>query len=291
LSARGLAVALAGPAMVSIATLAGIDVALRSAAASESERDADQAARTLAQRLADELEVLNSEVRILADEPRVRALLEATSIDQETLLDVAEETRRTAKLDVLGLAAADGSIWALAGSRSDERPPMIAKALAGKPASGYSVDANVLVQSAATPVQFGKHVIGAVFAGRRLDDARIVQLGTHVGGPVAFYVGDKLVAAHFERDASPAELALLGHVPNRGEVHLNGSYCLVRQVTLEPADVRAVVLTPRERDPRGRRRLQFEVLGIAGLGLIAAAMTAATRRTRAFPASVARGQS
>jgi phosphoserine phosphatase RsbU/P len=134
--------------------LIGLEVIARREVPAQLSRDLDASVEVLEERFRLDLGRVATEARVVAEEPRIKAVINTPEVDDDTLKDVAAETRTSTGWDLLGLATAGGARLQFAGARLTTTPPQLAEALAGRDSAGYWVDGPAVFRVAALPVSF-----------------------------------------------------------------------------------------------------------------------------------------
>jgi sigma-B regulation protein RsbU (phosphoserine phosphatase) len=119
--------------------------------------------------------LLRSEARVIAEEPRLKAVAATQDLDTETAMGVAFELRRALQSDLLVLADGSGHILAdtsdpAASGQDASANPLIASALKSGEDSTVWTDGAQALQVHAKRLTFGSTVAGVVVVGYKLDD-------------------------------------------------------------------------------------------------------------------------
>jgi sigma-B regulation protein RsbU (phosphoserine phosphatase) len=219
---------------------------------------------------------------IVAEEPRLKAVVGTLEITPESVAEVAREMRKGLGVDVFVVANAAGELLA-DGSAEPFAPggnlrPLIGRALEEGSASQIWSGATTAYQLQATRIGFAALVIGVVVLGSRLDDTLADAVYRQTGTAVVILQGDQVVASsHLEgremdRAALATALAPLARV-ERAEI----SYLGERHLSLagsfpghggDGRVLRYVVLRSLDHALAPGRQLVFTVLAIAAAALL-----------------------
>lgn len=201
--------------------------------------------------LADMLRYRNSlhraESRVLADEPRLKAVASTEDVTTATVLGVISDLRRALRCDLLVMMDAQGRLIAdsahpeEAGALLTEAP-VVRAALATGESEGIWTDGEQVLQVHGRRLSYGTMTVGAVVVGYRMDDVLAESIGRRIGAGVVLARKNRILAAsRFEGDIVPdrARLAdLVGNGQAAGtpvEVQLAGvRYLMVRAPLLGP---------------------------------------------------------
>jgi serine phosphatase RsbU (regulator of sigma subunit) len=132
--------------------------------------------RVLARLLEHRRESLQNEARLLAEEPRIRAVAGAADISAETVVEVLSDVRRSTNLSDLQLFDGHGASLAVTGTLAVSRA-LVDRALDGQVAA--RLQGPVLV--AASPVMVGEDLVGVVVAAREVLDAWVEEAHAQTG--------------------------------------------------------------------------------------------------------------
>ncbi|HWB81194.1 MAG TPA: HAMP domain-containing protein [Nannocystaceae bacterium] len=166
---------------------------------------------------------LASALHVTAEEPRLKAVVATDEVEHATVLDVAQELRHAMKADVFlmvdgeGRLMADTAAPAEQGARLDGLP-LVARALGEGASEAVWIADERAVQVAARRMAFGDEVVGAVVAGRALDDSVADSIARQSGSVVVMMLDGRRIAA-----AGVDAAALDGLVPALADVPSDGS--------------------------------------------------------------------
>ena len=124
----GFKLALAMTALVAavvVTAIWSIGIYLRREVEQQLAVDIDRSSKVLEQVQRDVLERLEDKNRVIADEPRLKAVVNSAQMDKQTITDVASDMREVVGSDLLILASPDGEIRANVGvgTRKISIPP------------------------------------------------------------------------------------------------------------------------------------------------------------------------
>lgn len=142
----------------------------------------------------------HSKNRVLAEEPRLRAVLATPEVSPPTVLGVARDLAAAVNCDLFvvtdasGRVVADTSDESAAGSDASSNP-LIAAALSHGTASGVWADPEAAYQIDARAVAFGERLLGVSVVGYRLDDRVAESARTMSDGIFVITRGEQVLAA------------------------------------------------------------------------------------------------
>lgn len=176
--------------------------------------------------------LFRSQIRVVAEEPRLKAVAATEEITHETVLGVARELKVAVGCDLFLITDADGRLLADVADASAagfdmSSNPLVSKALSSGQGNDIWTDAKAAYQVEAQRLDFGKTVVGVLVIGFKLDDAVARTVSQQTGGSVVVLMGGVPIAASFPAevrrpadadvqsvlgsiatDASPAEVTL-----------------------------------------------------------------------------------
>jgi signal transduction histidine kinase len=143
--------------------------------------------------------LFRAQARVVAAEPRVKAVVSAADITTETVLGVAQELRQAVASDLLLLTDAEGSVLADASnpaatglSLADE--PLVASSLEVGQADGIWIQGAHVYQVEASRLAFGANVVGVLLVGFEVDDRIAEMVRRQTGSSVLVELGSRLIA-------------------------------------------------------------------------------------------------
>ncbi len=176
------------------------------------------------------------ECRVIADEPRVKAVVASEDVPRETILDAVRTLAETAKAGVFLIVDAEGRLIADATAPEEEghalgELPVVGQALAGQETAGVWIANGKPYQVAGCRLEFGARVVGALVIGHAIDDAFADRVARHTGGALIVSV-DKAPATTPPRGLGAAEVAFAIDTVRAGkrEIELGGTSWFVQVV-------------------------------------------------------------
>ncbi|HKQ70948.1 MAG TPA: SpoIIE family protein phosphatase [Polyangiaceae bacterium] len=287
-----LIVAIVVPTVLAVATIVG------RAAAASAMGDVARGSHVVDDLHESRQSLLRSEARVVAEEPRLKAVVATEDINHETILGVAAELRRALQSSIFLITDAEGRLLADVaepGASGDDMSgdALIKGALEKGESSGLWTHDRELYAVHARRLAFGATTVGVLAVGYPIDDAWAARVASDTGSDIVVLDGDDITAASFigpkARDGLGQTLAHLP--PNPGtpiELMVGGSRYLAK---LRPfpgkarAGVKLVILHSLDRALEPGRRLQRALFGIAALALVVAvagAFVASRRVTQPF---------
>jgi sigma-B regulation protein RsbU (phosphoserine phosphatase) len=198
---------------------------------------ADALART--QRVFEDVEayrrsLIRAQARVMAEEPRLKAVVATENVSVATLVDVARDLRKLIKSDVFILTDAAGRLridLAKPGAADTDlsRLPAVAAALQSGEGSGIWTDDTRAYQVEAIAMKFGAQTAGVVITGFALDDSVAEAVSQQTGNDIVIQDGERVVAACPRPRYAAAARALselplgAGHI---SEMTLDGAHML-----------------------------------------------------------------
>ena len=243
------------------------------------------------------------ECRVVAEEPRVRAVVATEDVARETILDAAHSLAETLRAGVFLITDADGKLIAdnaapdAQGFDMRDRP-VIAHALDKGEESGVWLADSKAFQVQGCRLEFGARVVGGLVVGHAIDDEVVDTIARQTGG-LLVVVADHQALTRVPKGVAEGELGLAVDEVRRGgrEVTLAGSqwYAQLVPVPGYTGDHKVEYLLLRSIDEAlAPLRAMLRVLvGLAIAGVIATmllALALARRVSRPIDALVARTQ-
>jgi sigma-B regulation protein RsbU (phosphoserine phosphatase) len=245
--------------------------------------------------------LLRSQARVVAEEPRLKAVVATEDITHETVISVAMELRRALQSSVFVITDADGRLVADVADPTASGDDLsadrhIAAAFKNGEASGLWSHEHDLYAVHARTLTFGQTTVGALVVGYQIDDALARSVSSETGSPVVILHDGVVVASSLEGTITPesrtAAASILRSVPvassSPSEVDLAGSrwLTLVRPYPgVDGKTTRIATLHSLDKALEPGRRLKGTLFGIAGVTLFGAfgiAFYAARRLARPF---------
>jgi phosphoserine phosphatase RsbU/P len=259
--------------------------------------------------------LIQSQSRVIAEEPRLKAVVAAEDVSHETVAGVAVDVQRASRVDLLLITDATGKLRVdvadLAAVGYDlSGKPLIADALKNGESAGVWLREDHAYQMQALRLAFGQKPVGVLVVGMELDArlAETVERQT-ASGVVIELDGRPIAQSALEGQASVARDALataLARVPPATSTPAETELAGVRYLAVSApfpgyrADhtLRYVMLRSIDRALAPARKLIRLVLAILGVAVLAALLWAALLARRlsrpvdalvAFTAEVAQG--
>jgi len=241
------------------------------------------------------------ECRVVAEEPRLKAVVATEDVARETILDAVRTLADTLHAGVFVIVDADGRLIAdsaapdATGFDLSDRP-VIAKTLADGAQSGVWLADGRAYQVQGCRLEFGARVVGALVVGHALDDDFAATVARQTGGALMVVSdGAALTALPGGVDAKELPAAIAAVRKGDKEVMLGGThwfaqliavtgyqgehavdYLLLRSIDEALAPARSVI------------RLVLLLLGAAAIATLVLALLLARRLSRPIDALVAR---
>jgi sigma-B regulation protein RsbU (phosphoserine phosphatase) len=231
-----------------------------------------------------------SEGRVVAEEPRLKAVVATEDISHETVLGVAFELRKALQSDLFLITDGDGRLVAdvlePTAQGFDLKPnPLIAAALRDGDKAGVWTSEGAVFEVEARRLEFGTTVVGVLVIGYKLDDRVVDSIRRQTASLIAVELDGKLVAVS-ELEAGgavdrPSLAYALAAVPTSSdrnaaptEITVDGERYLALAAPLAgysgTSAVRVVVVRSLERALAPARSVASVVLRIAAVALTVA---------------------
>ncbi len=144
--------------------------------------------------------LFDREVHVVAEEPRLKAVVASEETTPETVFGVLVELRDAIRADVLLITDETGHIIAdaadaEASGRSLATSPVIQQALTDGHAQAVWTGEDGAVQVSARRLAFGSTVVGVLVIGHRLDDALARTVQEQTGSALAVLLDGRVIAA------------------------------------------------------------------------------------------------
>jgi hypothetical protein len=157
-----------------------------------------QAARSLDQLLARQRDQLVSEVKVLADDNRIRATVLAPKFDEGTVQDVLEDIRKSSGATLLAVLDSSGKVQAVAGASGLKEISLGAssavKAAFERPTSDvWTLPDQVQVVGLA-PIRSGEQTPALLVKGLSLGKSQLATIETAMGVSGAVFIGERIAA-------------------------------------------------------------------------------------------------
>jgi sigma-B regulation protein RsbU (phosphoserine phosphatase) len=180
---------------------------------------------TRARRVFDDLQsyrrsLFDAQARVVAEEPRLKAVVASEQVSRETIVGVAQEMQRVVRSDLFLLADAAGRVRVdLAAPEVEGQTvgelPGVAAALKDGQGAGVWIRQGAAYQVHAHSVTFGAGPLGVVVIGHRLDD-RVAQTVHRQTGSTVLVELDGRIVASWPQEEQPLLRELLPRLPGHG---------------------------------------------------------------------------
>lgn len=157
---------------------------------------------------------LRSDCRVVANEPRLRALVATKDITRETVVGVVAELRASLGSDLFFLTDPTGTLIAdaldpAADGEDFSKNPVIAGVLESGEGSAILITGGRAYQTQACRVEFGAQTAGIIAIGRVFDDNVAQAIYRQTGSTLALALDGKQVAASVLDDGSRSDLGAI----------------------------------------------------------------------------------
>ncbi|MFL5305895.1 MAG: hypothetical protein ACJ8F1_11820 [Polyangia bacterium] len=158
-----------------------------------------QASRTLDELVARQREQLVSEVKVLADDNRIRATVLAPKFDQATVQDVLEDLRKSSGATLLAVLDANGKVQAVTGAVSlrevDLSSSTAVRAAFEKPTSDIWTLPDQVQVIGLAPIRSGGETPALLVKGLPLAKSQLATVDTALGVAGGVFIGDRVAAS------------------------------------------------------------------------------------------------
>lgn len=182
-----------------LATATVVSLVLDRAAHRELGRDLSRGRTVVEDLLRYRMSLHRAESRVLADEPRLKAVVATDDVTRATVVGVIGDLRRALRCDLLLLTDRGGRLIADA-THPDEKGdviidnPTIATTLETGEAEGVFIDGAQVFQVHGRRLSYGAMTVGAVVVGYRIDDALADTVARQLDADVVVTLGDQIIA-------------------------------------------------------------------------------------------------
>ena len=240
------------------------------------------------------------ECRVVAEEPRLKAVVATEDIERDTIVDTVRDLANTLRAGVFVIVNAEGNLLA---DNKDPRAegglgnnPVVRDALAKGEQSGVWLDDNKAFQVHGCRLEFGARIVGALVVGHAIDDEFAAIIARQTGGSLVV-IEDRGAISSLPAGIGRGELGpALDQVRGGGrEVTLGGSHWYAQLVAVPgyTGDRKVEYLLLRSIDEalapaRVIVRILFMLLGASALAALFLALGLARRLARPIDALVTR---
>jgi sigma-B regulation protein RsbU (phosphoserine phosphatase) len=250
---------------------------------------------------ADRQSLHRQECRVVAEEPRLKAVVATEDIARETILDAVRDLAKTLDAGVFVIVDADGNLIADAAAPdaagdSLRGNAVVATALDKGESSGVWTADSKLFQVAGCRLEFGARVVGALVVGHALDDKFAQTIRKHTAGEVIVTV-DKGAVTRPPDEIGSAEIAAAIDAVGAGRKQVSAGgqdwFAQVVEIPGTSAGTRADYVLLRSIDEAlapARKAIRFLLILVVAAALATAflALGLARRLSRPIDALVAR---
>jgi sigma-B regulation protein RsbU (phosphoserine phosphatase) len=243
------------------------------------------------------------ECRVVAEEPRVRAVVATEDVARDTILDAVRTLADTLRAGVFVIVDADGKLIADSAAPDAEGYDLrdrvvVAHALDKGEEAGVWLADSKAYQVAGCRLEFGARIVGGLVVGHAIDDDLVDTIARQTGG-LLVVVADHAALTRVPNGVAPGEVGLALDEVRGGarEVTLAGSqwYAQLVPVPGYVGDHKVEYLLLRSIDEAlapGRAMLRILILlaGIGGLATLLLAFALSRRISQPIDALVARTQ-
>lgn len=280
-------------AALGLAAALVLSALLERAARSELAADLQRAAAVFVDLHAYRESLHRSQAQVVAQEPRVKAVLGSEEISRETIVDGAHELQRSSGADLVLMVDPDGRL--LVDTAAPQAAgfdlmglPVVARALATGESAGVWTQDERVYQVAGRRVGIGEDSFGAIVLGYRYSGAVAETVYRQTGRVVALALDDRIVAASGADEAPGLLAALPAALPilpaGAHEAELGGHRVLLQRAPLPgyigEQELTFIVIGSLDAALRTQAALQRAIAVLAAAALLLAGLlaTAISRR-------------
>ena len=274
-------------AVLLAATVGGVATAVRGAAYREVAEDLERAREAYGLIKAQRDARYRSEARVVAEEPRLKAVVATEDISNETIAGVAQELRKALQSDLFLLTDGGGILLTdvldpKATGFSLKTTPLVAGALAEGEAAATWTTGGRVYEVSARRLAFGTTAVGVLITGHELGDTVAESIGRQLGCAVVVQRDNRIAAVSGIEAGRDDLAAALRAVPttepgaDATEILVDGARYLALATALPghqgDAELRFVVLRSLERSLAPAVRAAKLLYLIAAAALVAATL-------------------
>jgi hypothetical protein len=164
-----------------------------------------QAARTLEELVNRQREQLVAEVKVLADDNRIRTTVLAPKFDEATVQDVLEDLRRSSGASLLAVLDGSGKVQAVTGAvglrQVDLSGSSAVKAAFQRPTSDIWTLPDQVQVIGLAPIQSGDQTPAILVKGLALAKSQLATVETALGVSGAVFIGDRMASSSSQNAA------------------------------------------------------------------------------------------
>ncbi|MRG97707.1 PP2C family protein-serine/threonine phosphatase [Polyangium spumosum] len=267
-------------AAITVATAGSAAIVLERRAREELGEALERSARVFEAHRGARLRAHADKAHVVAEEPRVKAVVATEDVSPETVYGVAVELRKAVQSDLFLMTDGAGSLLAdvadpKASGFDMSKDPIVSGALREGEASGLWTNEGKLYEVVARRLSFGTETVGVLVLGFALGDALAEEVRLQTGSVVAVTDGPAVVAHSKLEDGTdaPEEVLRMFTAPAAGE---GGPYITTSRALGAGTGAARTVHLARSLDRAlaTSRELEARVALIALLALVAAAAVA-----------------
>jgi sigma-B regulation protein RsbU (phosphoserine phosphatase) len=281
-------------ALILAVTVFAVGIVLERSARRDTAADVDRSARVFQELEGYRASLFQTQGRLMAQEPRLKAIVATEQIDHQTVLGVAIDLKKAIGSDLFLITDGAGRLLAdladpAAEGGSLAENPLVASALRDGEGAGIWTDKGHAYQMQAQRVAFGASVVGVVVLGFELDDRVAATVEKQTAAVVAISLdGEPIALAPRDAGIDRAALASIPRSDEPVEVTIGNVRYLARGADFPgykgERSIRYIVLRSLDRalaPARSLARILYGVL-IAAI-LVAWAIAAVLSRRLARP--------
>ena len=292
-------------AAITVATAGSAAIVLERRAREELGEALERSARVFESHRTERLRAHAAKAHVVAEEPRLKAVVATEDVSPETVYGVADELRKAVKSDLFLMTDGTGVLLAdvadpKASGFDMSKDPIVAGALREGERSGLWTNEGKLYEVIARRLSFGTETVGVLVLGFKLDHALAEEVRLQTGSLVAVTDGATVVAHSKLEDGrdAPSEVLRMFTAPS---THEGGPYLSTSRTLDTGTGATRTVYLARSLDRAlvPSRELEARVALIALVALAAAAALAIVLSRRlsrpldglmAFVGDVSRGK-
>lgn len=268
-------------AAIVASTVVAVAVVVDRAERQKLREDLDRSERVFHELLGYRAAKARSDCHVVANEPRMRAVIATQDISRETIVGVIAELRTSLGSDLFlltdpgGVLIGDAADPQAQGDDFSKRPLIAAAMQSGDGAAIWFTEGRPY-QMSACRVDLGGQTVGIIAIGYVIDDAIAQAFHRQTGSTLLILYKDQPVAASVLAGDKPATGVTLGQVGAPAELELADDRYLARGALLPNYDgelkgLRYAVMRSLDEALAPGRRLMWTIFVIAGIALLAAA--------------------
>jgi hypothetical protein len=185
-----------------------------------------QANASLEHLLARQRDQLVSEVKVLADDNRIRATVLAPKFDEATVQDILEDLRKSSGASLLAVVDAGGKVLAVAGAAGLREvnlgaSPAVKSGFDRPTSDVWTLPDQVQVVGVA-PIRSGDQTPALLVKGLALGKSQLVTVGKSLGVAGALFIADRVAASSTETQELDEALRAAGRMADGTELLSTG---------------------------------------------------------------------